>query len=243
MRLLALAPDAAAQPSTSSSALAKMASSSDSPGARVSAASSSDAPSLRIDASYRGSPPSFDPAHTLRRRDAAFLVARLAGLDTTPPPSSTFRDVLPGDLRFGAIEALWRERVAYGCRAAHGVRGYCPDRPATRGQMAVLLGRAFGIAPPDGGQHFSDVPRTHPAYAFVEGLAQLGLAEPCPGRPGTYCPDAAVTRADAAAMLSRFLLAGVTRPRAAEIGSQRPATRRFSRSCPAPRAGTLPRSC
>src|SRR5262249_30209784 len=97
--------------------------SSDSPRAGLAAAASSDAAGVRLDAGYRGSPPSFDPAHTLRRRDAAFLVARLAGLDTTPPPSSAFRDVPPSDLQFGAIEALWRERVASGCRAAHGVRG------------------------------------------------------------------------------------------------------------------------
>ena len=182
---------------------------------------------------YRGSPPSFRPASTLSRRDAATVIARLAGYDTTPPASSTFADVPPGDAQLGAIEAMWREGLTAGCRrasetpahrasragplrprdqptrAAASARRYCPDRPATRGQLAMFLARAFAIAPPTTGQHFSDVPGTHPDYAFIEGLAQAGLAEPCPGRPGTYCPDAPVTRGDGAAMLSRFLLAGV----------------------------------
>jgi hypothetical protein len=198
-----------------------------------------DAPSdlpARLEIAYRGSPPSFGPANTLRRRDAAAIVARLAGLDTAAPPSRTFDDVPPSDFQFGAIEAIWREGVTAGCRAAHGARSYCPDRPATRGQMAVFLGRAFAIPRPIGGQHFSDVPRTHPYYAFIEGLAQVGLAEPCPGQPGNYCPDAAATRADAAKMLARFLLASVTRPPPSD-------RTRVSRSCPAPRGGRPPRSC
>ena len=176
---------------------------------------------------YRGSPPSVRPASTLTRRDAATAIARLAGYDTTPPASSTFADVPPDDAQLGAIEAMWREGLTTGCRRARGpqrgashgplprsprepaARRYCPDRPATRGQLAVFLARAFAIAPPTGGQHFSDVPGTHPDFAAIEALAEAGLAEPCPGRPGTYCPDAPVTRGDGAAMLSRFLLAGV----------------------------------
>src|SRR5439155_20855644 len=130
--------------------------------------------------------------------DAASVVARLAGFDTAAPPSNTFRDVPPSDFQFGAIEAMWREGVTTGCGTLHGARRYCPDRPATRGQMAVFLSRAFAIPGPSSGQHFSDVPRTHPYYAFIEGLAQMGLAEPCPGQPGNYCPDAPTTRADAA---------------------------------------------
>jgi len=192
----------------------------------------------------RSSPPSFRPASTLTRRDAATAIARLAGYDTTPPVASTFADVSPGDAQLGAIEAMWRQGLTSGCsadgaeppsgeprsserrpRRASGERPrgpsaeepprpgrerrFCPDRPATRGQLAVMLARAFAIAPPIGGQHFSDVPSTHPDYAFIEGLAQAGLAEPCPDQPGNYCPDAPVTRGDRAAMLSRFLLSGV----------------------------------
>jgi hypothetical protein len=195
---------------------------------------------------YRGSPPSFGPANTLKRRDAATVVARLAGFDIAAPRSNTFRDVLPSDAQFGAIEAMWREGVTAGCRAIRGMRSYCPDRPATRGQMAVFLSRAFAIPRQDSGQHFSDVPRTHPYHGFIEGLAQVGLAEPCPGQPGNYCPDAPATRADAATMLSRFLLAGVQRPPRAitvDATDHRARADTVSRSCPGPRGGTPPRWC
>jgi hypothetical protein len=166
---------------------------------------------------YGGSPPSVRSTAALSRRDAATVIARLAGYDTRPPQASTFADVSPGDAQLGAIEAMWREGVTGGCRrtgerragrSPSRARHFCPDRPATRGQLAMFLARAFAIAPPTGGQHFSDVPSAHPYYPFVEGLAQAGLAEPCPGQPGKFCPDAPVSRGDGAAMLSRLLLAG-----------------------------------
>jgi hypothetical protein len=177
---------------------------------------------------YGGSPASVRATSALTRRDAAIVIARLAGYDTTPHATSTFADVSPGDTQRGAIEAMWREGVTGECRRtsdepaertreARGrspgrARHFCPDRPATRGQLAMFLARAFAIAPPTGGQHFSDVPSAHPYYAFVEGLAQAGLAEPCPGQPGNFCPDAPVSRGDGAAMLSRLLLAGAEPP-------------------------------
>jgi hypothetical protein len=161
---------------------------------------------------FGGSPPAFGPATTMLRRDAATSVSRLAGFDTTPPATATFTDVPTGDAQFGVIEALWREGLTTVCTANAGVRTYCPNDPVTRGQLAVFLSRAFGITQTNGGQSFADVPPGHVYYPFIQALATAGLAEPCPGQPGNFCPDAQIARGDAAAMFARFLLAGRQTP-------------------------------
>ena len=56
----------------------------------------------------------------------------------------TFDDVLPGSIYWPPVEALVRERISTGCQANPPL--YCPERPVTRGQMAVFLCRAFGIS-------------------------------------------------------------------------------------------------
>jgi hypothetical protein len=161
---------------------------------------------------FGGSPPAFGPSNTMLRRQAATSLTQLAGFDATPPATATFADVPTSDPQFGVIEAMWREGLTSGCSLIGGVRKYCPDDPVTRGQIAVFLSRAFGITQTGGGQSFADVPTSHMYYSFIQALASSGLAEPCPGQPGNFCPDAAIARGDAAAMLSRFLLTGLRPP-------------------------------
>jgi len=76
--------------------------------------------------------------------------------------------------------------------------------------MVVLLGGAAlgqtgnGHAePPNTGGLFTDVPRDHWAYADLEYLAARGIITGLPG--GVYDGDAALTRYDAAAMISRAI--------------------------------------
>jgi S-layer family protein len=60
----------------------------------------------------------------------------------SPPPAvATFDDVPPSHPFFRHIEALAEARISGGC----GNGRYCPDRPLTRGEMAVLLAEALGI--------------------------------------------------------------------------------------------------
>ncbi|MBL8216483.1 MAG: S-layer homology domain-containing protein, partial [Bryobacterales bacterium] len=48
---------------------------------------------------------------------------------------------------------------------------------------------------------FSDVPRSHAQFRWIEKLAELGLTQGCGG--GRYCPDQLLTRAQLAAFLAR----------------------------------------
>jgi CARDB/S-layer homology domain/Putative binding domain, N-terminal len=54
-----------------------------------------------------------------------------------------------------------------------------------------------------GGQRFLDVPPSHPYYAYIERIAQLGVTVGC--TPTTYCPDGNVTRAEMAVFIERVL--------------------------------------
>jgi hypothetical protein len=150
------------------------------------------------------------------RRDAAAAVIQAAAINATPPAVNAFQDVPTSDAQFGAIEAMWREGMTIGCSLVNGVRTYCPDTPVTRGEMAVFLERAFVVFG-QGPAAFSDVSVFHPYYQYIQALADNGLAEPCPGQPGKYCPDDPVSQADLAAMLARFANAGWHRPAANPI--------------------------
>jgi hypothetical protein len=57
------------------------------------------------------------------------------------PATATFLDVPTNSPYFQFVEALAAAGITAGC----GGGNYCPDAPATRGQMAVFLARALGI--------------------------------------------------------------------------------------------------
>lgn len=57
------------------------------------------------------------------------------------PPSADFGDVPTSHPYFQFIEALFGSGITAGC----GNGDYCPDRPITRGEMAVFLAKALGL--------------------------------------------------------------------------------------------------
>jgi len=63
---------------------------------------------------------------------------------SAPPGSPTFNDVPTNHPFFQYIEALSKSGITGGC----GAGNYCPDNPVTRGQMAVFLAKALGLAFP-----------------------------------------------------------------------------------------------
>lgn len=57
------------------------------------------------------------------------------------PATATFSDVPTGHTFFKFVEALVAGGITGGC----GGGNYCPDKPVTRGQMAVFLASALGL--------------------------------------------------------------------------------------------------
>jgi hypothetical protein len=76
-----------------------------------------------------------------------FRGVRLAMLRNVsdPPATPTFTDVPPSHPYYRHIEALADALISAGC----GNGQYCPERPMTRGELAVLLAEALGLNFPD----------------------------------------------------------------------------------------------
>ncbi len=130
-------------------------------------------------------------------------------LTSTPGPYEFF-DVPQSHLFHDVIHALAANGITSGC----GGGNYCPNAAVTRAQMAVFLlksahGAAF-LPPAASGNVFDDVPAGAFAAAWIEQLAEEGIAAGCGG--GDYCPNAAITRAQMAVFLLKSLLGSAYAP-------------------------------
>ena len=157
------------------------------------------------------SPTLYDHYSLLRTIEQALELGSLGRQDVVSPPITdvwrhlvAFADVPSSHLFWPWIQGLVEAGVTGGCVA--NPPAYCPDAPVSRGQGAVLLLRALhgaGYAPPPAEGMFADVPVTHPLAPWIEQLAREGIAGGCGASPVRFCPDAAVTRGQAAILLLR----------------------------------------
>ena len=140
-------------------------------------------------------------APTLRSSIAVFLLRGKNGMAYVPPPATgtVFGDVTIGSPAADYIEELFHEGVAVGC----GGGNYCPSAPLSRAEASVLLLKMEHGGdyepPPATGTVFGDVPADAFAAAWIEQLALEGVTAGCGG--GNFCPDAPVSRAQAAAFV------------------------------------------
>lgn len=110
----------------------------------------------------------------------------------TPPFSDD-----DGSIHEADIIELYDLGVTRGCDATR----YCPDRAVTRGEMATLLVRAFGLGGSAGDAFADDDNSVH--ESAIETLAANGVTSGC--APGRFCPDRGVTRGEMATFLARVL--------------------------------------
>ena len=84
-------------------------------------------------------------APVTRAQMAVFLLKTLEGAAYVPPAATgtIFGDVPLGAFAAAWIEELYNRSVTGGCQASPLL--YCPDRPNTRGQMAVFLTKTFSL--------------------------------------------------------------------------------------------------
>jgi hypothetical protein len=113
-----------------------------------------------------------------------------------------FLDVPEGSYGDAEIHALAGAGISYGC----GAGNFCPDAPLTRRVFAVWgLRSVFGAtyAPgPAFGLMFDDVSPESFGADFVEAGAEAGYFAAC--GDGMFCPDATVTRGEAATTLLKL---------------------------------------
>ena len=148
----------------------------------------------------------FCPAAPMTRAQAAILLLKAAhGSAFVPwPASGVFYDVPPGSFAADWIEALYSEGIAAGC----GSGNFCPGSPVTRAQAAVWLLKAehgSDFVPAACQGLFADVSCAPPAFAvdWIEALYGEGITGGCRADPLYFCPDATVTRGQAAALIVR----------------------------------------
>jgi hypothetical protein len=110
----------------------------------------------------------------------------------TPPFSDDDGSVHESD-----IAELHRRGITRGCAPER----YCPDRPVTRGELATMLVRSFGLTGSSTSQ-FTDTSHSEHADAIAV-LAETGITKGC--GPNQFCPDRYVTRGELATFFTRLL--------------------------------------
>ncbi|HEY6629723.1 MAG TPA: PQQ-dependent sugar dehydrogenase [Acidimicrobiia bacterium] len=115
-------------------------------------------------------------------------------------PGGTFIDD-DGSVHEGGIEAVAFEGITVGCNPPFNDR-FCPDRLLTRAEMATMIARALSL-PASSTNHFVD-DNGHILEGAINRLADAGITQGCnPPTNNRFCPDRNLTRAEAAAFISR----------------------------------------
>ena len=136
---------------------------------------------------------------------AVWLVRVVDGGNPAPADASLFADVDPQEWWAPFPGRLSRLGITTGCSAEPA--RFCPDRPVTRAQMAVLLVRAFDLAPvataaESAAPAFVDIEDSF-ARRHIGALAAAGITGGCSTDPLRFCPSTAVTRGQMALFLAR----------------------------------------
>ena len=143
------------------------------------------------------------PDRPVTRAELATLLVRgFFGTANLPPYQGRFPDVAPSAWYAGYVEGAFQLGIIEG----YGDSTFRPGSPVSRSEAAALIMRALGSEPgaPVAG-HFDDVsPRAWYAPA-VERIYDMGITKGCFSNPLRFCPDGAVTRGEAATLLSRAL--------------------------------------
>ncbi|MEM4620910.1 MAG: S-layer homology domain-containing protein [Desulfurococcaceae archaeon] len=138
-------------------------------------------------------------APVLREQMAAFIIRALLGENFNYSMTPYFHDVPTHSWSFRYVQKLYEMGITKGCGGAF----FCPYDVVTRAQMAAFLVRAlvgedfsYSDTP-----YFSDVPREHWAFKYIQKLKELGITKGY--GDGTYRPEKAVSRAEMAVFLYR----------------------------------------
>lgn len=127
-------------------------------------------------------------------------VARLEASLVLPP----FPDI-EGHWAYATITYLHRQDIVGGFEDGT----FKPNNTVTRAQLATMLVRAKGLSPGQGASPFSDVNQAHWAHGFILAARDAGFVSGY--SDGTFKPDAPVTRAEIASMLTRAFAMEQTR--------------------------------
>lgn len=132
---------------------------------------------------------------------AVITLSSGAALAASLPPGGTFTDD-DQNIHEGTIEAIAAEGITKGCNPPWN-DSYCPGQNVTRGEVAAMISRAFGLTDTGGKDWFSDDDgRWYEADANK--LAAAGITKGCnPPDNDRFCGDSSLSRGQFAAFLVR----------------------------------------
>ncbi|SFB55729.1 Prenyltransferase and squalene oxidase repeat-containing protein [Cohnella sp. OV330] len=146
----------------------------------------------------------FEPKRAITRAEFAALLVRLAGdrLNAVPSPGAAaevaFADVQPSAWYYAAVMRAARADIVNGVSAT----SFKPGDPITREQMAVMIGRAFGLSESQSGTAWRDASSIRAAaLPYVNAVADKGILL---GAAGAFEPSGTVTREMAAVTAVRL---------------------------------------
>ncbi|MGG0670704.1 S-layer homology domain-containing protein [Sporosarcina koreensis] len=140
----------------------------------------------------------FKPAASITRGQAAAIIAKLRNLDTKNVKDPGFKDVSQSQWNYGAIAALANAGVING----YGDGRFGPNDSITRGQMASILVKAFGLPPypySSSENPFTDTQRLASHQTTINILYKMGITSGT--SPTTFSPNAPISRAQAAVLI------------------------------------------
>lgn len=138
----------------------------------------------------------FQPAKDVTRGEAAIMVSRMLKLNSTPR-NTKFKDVDKDHGASGYIAAAADRGLINGYEDGT----FRPNNKITRGDMAIVLERAYGLMAGSYGR-FSDVGSNMNAYTAILEMAGAHIVTGYPD--GTFRPTANVTREQFSAFLARM---------------------------------------
>ncbi|MBR5307910.1 MAG: S-layer homology domain-containing protein [Clostridia bacterium] len=139
----------------------------------------------------------FKPEGNITRAEAASLVLRVSGLTVKKESSEIFPDVKSGAWYYDTVNTLALSGVIDATE-----KSFRPDEKATRAELTDMVYR-LGIKASDVLGSFSDLYTDHKYYDSVRKAAGAGIIGGY--GDGTFRPDAPVTRAEAAKIISNLI--------------------------------------
>ena len=141
---------------------------------------------------------SFKPGENVTRAHAAVMLVNALGLDYKGK-TSKFSDVPLGHWAEGHIAAAEQAGILNG----YGNGKFGPGDYITRGQISVMVSKAFNLKQVDSQKNFKDVNKDHWAYNYIEILASNGIVNGY--GDNTFKPGEYASRAHFSVFLSKSL--------------------------------------
>lgn len=138
----------------------------------------------------------FRPNNPVTREQVAIMLAGVLELDTKNG-TKTFKDVPKTHPNYGVIAALAEAGIING----YSDGTYQPNKPVTRGEIAILLSRAFNLAPTNEKLPFKDVKAGSDTYKYIAALYSNGITKG--DTANTFGVNKPVTRGQLATFIVR----------------------------------------